>query len=161
MAKIKAKSKKEVYEQKAEALVLPIIEKSGVELVDVEFVTEGGINYLRIFIDKEDGITFEDCKRVNNPFSKLLDEVDFIEESYMLEVSSPGLGRALKKERDFQRNLGREVEIRTYQKVNKSKDFVGLLEAWDAENITILLETGENIEIQRTNISVIREYVAF
>lgn len=132
MAKVKRKTKKEIYEQKAEALVLPIIEKSGVELVDVEFVLEDGIYYLRVLIDKEGGITFEDCKRVNNPFSKLLDEVDFIEESYMLEVGSPGLGRALKKERDFQRNLGREVEIRTYQKVNKSKDFVGLLEAWDA-----------------------------
>ena len=157
----KSKSKKQIYEQKAEALVLPLVQKCGLELVDVEFATEGGINYLRILIDKEDGITFEDCKRVNNPFSKLLDEVDFIEESYMLEVGSPGLGRALKKERDFQRNIGKEVEIRTYQKVNKSKDFVGLLEAWNSESITILMETGENIEIQRSNIALIREYVEF
>ena len=75
------KSKKVYYEQETEKLVLPIIEKCGVELVDVEYVVEEGLNYLRIYIDKEGGITFEDCKRINNPLSKLLDKKDFIEES--------------------------------------------------------------------------------
>ena len=161
MAKEKSRSKKDIYEQKAEALVLPIIERSGVELVDVEFATEDGINYLRIFIDKAEGITFEDCKCVNNPFSKLLDQVDFIEESYILEVGSPGLGRPLKKERDFQRNISREIEVRTYQKVNQAKRFVGLLKAWDADTVTMVLESGETLLIQRSNISLIREYVEF
>jgi len=161
MAKIRIKNKKELYERKAEALVLPIIEKSGVELVDVEYVQEDGIYYLRVLIDKEGGITFEDCKRVNNPFSKLLDEVDFIEESYILEVGSPGLGRALKKERDYRRNTGREVEVHTYQKVNKQKKIVGMLSSWNDKEITLLLPTGEPLVIQRENIALIREYVEF
>ena len=161
MAKVKRKTKKEIYEQKAEALVLPIIEKSGVELVDVEFVLEDGIYYLRVLIDKEGGITFEDCKRVNNPFSKLLDEVDFIEESYMLEVGSPGLGRALKKERDYHRNHNREIEIHTYQKINSTKNHVGLLRMWDDATVTLEIDNGMLVEIPRSNIALVREYVEF
>lgn len=161
MAKVKKKTKREFYAQKAEELVLPIIKKSGVELVDVEYVLEDGIYYLRVLIDKEGGITFEDCKRVNNPFSKLLDEVDFIEESYILEVGSPGLGRVLKKERDYHRNLGREIEIHSYQKINSTKKHIGLLRAWDADTVTLELDNGSVITIQRSNIALIREYVAF
>lgn len=161
MAKVKKKTKRELYAQKAEELVLPIIEKSGVELVDVEYVLEDGIYYLRVLIDKEGGITFEDCKRVNNPFSKLLDEVDFIEESYILEVGSPGLGRALKKERDYHRNRDREIEIHTYQKIDSRKNHVGLLRTWDADTVTLEIDNGRMVTIQRNNIALIREYVAF
>ena len=154
----KSKSKKQIYEQKAEALVLPLVQKCGLELVDVEFVTEGGIHYLRICIDKDGGITFDDCKRIHNPYSKLLDQEDFIEESYMLEISSPGLERPLKKDRDYERNLGREIEVRTYTKISGAKEFIGLLSEWDKESVTLELDEGELIVIQRSNIAMIREY---
>ncbi len=108
-------SRKEMYEQRTEELLLPIIEEYQFELVDVEYVKEGGNWYLRAYIDKEGGITVDDCELVSRRMSDLLDEKDFVEESYIFEVSSPGLGRPLKKEKDYQRSLGKEVEIRTYK----------------------------------------------
>ena len=98
-------TKRESYEQKTEELVMPIIEANHFELVDVEYVKEGGTWYLRAYIDKPGGITVDDCEIVNRALSDLLDEKDFMEDSYILEVSSPGLGRPLKKERDFERSL--------------------------------------------------------
>ena len=94
-------SKREQYEQQTEELLLPIIERNGFELVDVEYVKEGGIFYLRAYIDKEGGITVDDCEVVSRELSELLDQEDFIPDAYILEVSSPGLGRQLKKEKDF------------------------------------------------------------
>ena len=102
-------SKKETYEQKAEALITPIVERHGFELVDVEYVKEGGNFYLRAYIDKPGGITVDDCETVSREFSDKLDEEDFIDEAYIMEVSSPGLGRPLKKEKDFKRSMGEEV----------------------------------------------------
>ena len=104
-------SKKETYEQKAEEMILPIVEANGFELVDVEYVKEGQNWYLRAYIDKECGITVDDCEIVRREFSDKLDENDFIEDAYILEVSSPGLGRPLKKEKDYQRSMGKELEI--------------------------------------------------
>ena len=124
-------SKKEIYEQKAEALVAPIVEKYGFELVDVEYVKEGGNFYLRAYVDKPGGITVEDCETVSREFSDKLDEADFIDEAYIMEVSSPGLGRPLKKEKDFKRSMGEEVEIRTYRPINREKEFYGILTAYD------------------------------
>ena len=92
-------SRKETYEQRTEELLLPIMEENNFELVDVEYVKEGGNWYLRAYIDKEGGITVDDCEVVSRKMSDLLDEADFIEESYIFEVSSPGLGRPLKKEK--------------------------------------------------------------
>lgn len=106
-------SKKEEYEQKAEQLLLPIIEAHGFELVDVEYVKEAGNWYLRSYIDKPGGITVDDCEIVSRAFSDKLDEEDFIEDSYIMEVSSPGLGRPLKKEKDYARSMGKLLEIRT------------------------------------------------
>ena len=100
-------SKKETYEQKAEEMILPIVEANGFELVDVEYVKEGQNWYLRAYIDKEGGITVDDCEIVSRAFSDKLDENDFIEAAYILEVSSPGLGRPLKKEKDYQRSMGK------------------------------------------------------
>lgn len=149
-------TKRETYEQKTEALILPIIEQNRFELVDVEYVKEGGTWYLRAYIDKPGGITVDDCEIVNRALSDLLDEEDFIEESYILEVSSPGLDRPLKKEKDFQRSLGKEVEIRTYQPVNKSKEFTGILKAYDRETVTIEQEEGELLKLEREKIALIR-----
>ena len=92
--------KKETYEQKAEQLLIPIVDAHGFELVDVEYVKEGSNFYLRAYIDKPGGITVDDCETVSRAFSDKLDETDFIEEAYIMEVSSPGLGRPLKKEKD-------------------------------------------------------------
>ena len=149
-------TKREEYEQKTEKLLEPILEANHFELVDVEYVKEGGSWYLRAYIDKPGGITVDDCEIVNRALGDLLDEHDFIEESYILEVSSPGLGRPLKKERDFARSLGEEVEIRTYRMVNKQKEFRGILKAYDKDTVTIETEEEEEQSFERENIALIR-----
>ena len=154
-------SKREIYEAKAEELVLPLVEANNFELVDVEYVKEAGTWYLRIYIDKEGGININDCELVSRAFSEILDKEDPIEDAYILEVSSPGLGRPLKKDKDFQRNLGEEVEVRTYKPINKQKEFVGLLDAWVKESVTLQLESGEMLTIARADIALIRQYIEF
>ena len=154
-------SKREIYEAKAEELVLPLVEANNFELVDVEYVKEAGTWYLRIYIDKEGGININDCELVSRAFSEILDKEDPIEDAYILEVSSPGLGRPLKKDKDFQRHLGDEVEVRTYKPINKQKEFVGLLDAWDKETVTLQMESGEMMTIARTDIALIRQYIEF
>lgn len=113
-------------------LVMPIIEKENFELVDVEFKKEGPHRYLRVFIDKEGGITLDDCQKVSEALSDRLDEVDPIEENYFLEVSSPGLDRPLKKDADFERFKGELVEVKLYEPLNGQKviegELVGLVE---------------------------------
>ena len=149
-------TKREVYEQKAEELVLPLAEKNGFELVDVEYVKEGSSWYLRAYIDKPGGITVDDCEIVSRALSDLLDENDFIEDSYILEVSSPGLGRPLKKEKDFIRSLGKEVEIRTYRPVNRQKEFTGVLKAFDKDSVTIAYEDESEQVFEMSTIALIR-----
>ena len=149
-------TKREEYEQKTEQLLLPIIEKNNFELVDVEYVKEAGNWYLRAYIDKPGGITVDDCEIVNRELGDLLDRDDFIDESYILEVSSPGLGRPLKKERDFIRSKGEEVEIRTYRMVDRQKEFRGVLKAWDKDTVTIEYEDGQEQVFERDNIALIR-----
>ena len=129
-------SRKEEYEQKAEAMLLPIVEENGFELVDVEFVKEAGVWYLRGYIERPEGegITVNDCEIVSRAFSDKLDEDDFIEESYVMEISSPG-DRPLKKEKDFARNMGKRVEIRTYRPIEKQKEFCGTLTAYDSNSV--------------------------
>lgn len=149
-------TKREEYEQKTEQLLAPIMEANGFEMVDVEYVKEAGTWYLRAYIDKPGGITVDDCEIVNRALGDLLDRDDFIEESYILEVSSPGLGRPLKKERDFVRSQGEEVEIRTYRMVERQKEFRGVLKTWDKETVTIETEEGQERVFDRDNIALIR-----
>ena len=149
-------TKREEYEQKAEAILTPIVESNGFELVDVEYVKEGGTWYLRAYIDKPGGITVDDCELVSRAANDILDEKDFVEDSYVFEVSSPGLGRPLKKEKDFARSIGEEVEIRTFRPINRQKEFVGILNAYDKEAVTIELEDGEIMQISRSDIALIR-----
>ena len=130
-------SKKEIYEQKAEALLEPIVAEHNFELVDVEYVKEGSNFYLRAYIDKPEGITVDDCEVVSRAFSQKLDEEDFIDEAYIMEVSSPGLGRPLKKEKDYKRSVGKELEIRTYRAINKEKEFYGILKEYNESIVTI------------------------
>lgn len=149
-------SKKELYEQKTEELLTPIVEENGFELVDVEYVKEGGNWYLRAYIDKPGGIAVDDCELVSRAFSDILDEKDYIEDSYIFEVSSPGLGRPLKKEKDFKRSLGEEVEIRTYRAVDKQKEFVGILTDYDKDTVTIEMEDETKKTFDRSDIALIR-----
>lgn len=149
-------SKKEEYEQRTEQLLLPIIKDNNFELVDVEYVKEGGNWYLRAYIDKEGGITVDDCEIVSRTLSDKLDKDDFIEEAYVLEVSSPGLGRPLKKDKDFQRSLGEEVEIRLYKALDKSKEYKGILKNYSKDTVTIELENEKEMIINRKDISLIR-----
>lgn len=149
-------SKKEVYEQKTEELLLPIVEEHGFELVDVEYVKEGGTWYLRAYIDKPGGIAVDDCEVVSRVFSDILDEKDYIEDTYIFEVSSPGLGRPLKKEKDFARSMGEEVEIRTYRAIDRQKEFIGILAGYDKDTVKIEMEDGTEKTFERNDIALIR-----
>lgn len=129
--------KREVYEQKAAELILPILSENGFELVDTEFVREGQDYYLRCYIDKPGGITIDDCVLVSRQMNDLLDREDFISESYIFEVSSPGLDRPLKKDSDLQRNIGADVDLKTYRPIDGAKEFTGRLLSFDSESITL------------------------
>ncbi len=153
-------SKKETYETKAEELIAPILTEQGFELVDMEYVREAGSYYLRAYIDKEGGITIDDCELVSRAFSDRLDEEDFIEDSYILEVSSPGLLRPLKKDRDFQRRLGEKLELKTYRPIDGTKDFEGILRAFDANSVTIETEDAERV-FERSDLALVRPWVDF
>ena len=149
-------AKREIYEQKTEALIMPIIEANNFELVDVEYVKEGSNWYLRAYIDKEGGINVDDCELVSRALSDLLDEHDFISEAYILEVSSPGLLRPLKKDKDFERNLSELVEVKLYKAIDKQKEFEGILKAYTSDTITIELEDGEEKTFNRQETALVR-----
>lgn len=149
-------ARREEYELKVETWLLPLLEKNQFELVDVEYVREAGIWYLRAYIDKEGGITVDDCEVVSRELGDWLDQKDFIEDSYILEVSSPGLGRPLKKEKDFARSLGKDVEVRLYRPINKQKEFTGTLKAYDADTVTLSMEDGNDLALAKSDIALIR-----
>lgn len=138
------------------ALALPVVERAGCELWDVEYVKEGGTWYLRAYIDKPGGIMVDDCEVVSRELSDILDEKDFIEEAYILEVSSPGLGRPLKKNRDYEKSLGEEVEIRTYRMIDKKKEFRGLLREYDKDTVTIETDNARMQTFEKKEIALIR-----
>ena len=148
-------AKRDVYEQKCEALLLPIADANQVEIYDIEFVKEGSDFYLRAYIDKPDGVNINDCEAVSRALSDALDAEDFIEEAYILEVSSPGLGRVLKKDKHLERSIGEDVELKTYKPIDKCKEFAGTLRAFDKDTITIVNDNGEMV-FQRTDVAVIR-----
>ena len=167
-------SAREEYERRTEELIMPLVEKNQFGLVDVEYVKEGNTWYLRAYIDKEGGITVDDCEIVSRELSELLDQEDFIPDAYILEVSSPGLGRQLKKEKDFVRSIGKEVEIKLYKaielydekgKLVKTKEFFCFLKEFDAENLKVVFDEEDTIEdalqIPRKDIAIIRLAVHF
>ena len=160
--------KSEEYEKKAEELILPVINDNNFELVDIEYVKEGNNRILRAYIDKEGGITIDDCELVNRAMSDILDRNDFIEDSYILEVSSPGLGRQLKKPRDFMRSIGKDVDIKLYKNISISekgrqitaKEFTGRLEGYDGDSVSVFL--GEETKnILCSDIAMIRLSIDF
>ncbi len=147
--------KSESYEAKCTELLMPIVEKNQLELVDVEYVKEAGNYYLRAYLDKPGGITIDDCELVSRALSDLLDKEDFIEDSYILEVSSPGLDRPLKKDKDFERSIGEAVELKLFKAVDGCKEFEGELLAFDKETVTIGIEDEEKV-FERKNLALIR-----
>ena len=149
-------SQREIYESKTEELIQPILQRMGFELVDVEYVKEGQEYYLRAYIDKPGGITIDDCVAVSREMNELLDELDYISGTYTFEVSSPGLGRPLKKEKDYVRSMGKELEIRTYKTIDKQKEFYGTLTAFDADTVTIVTQEEKEIVFNKSDIALIR-----
>ena len=149
-------AKGEQYEARVEAWITPVLEQHQFELVDVEYVKEAGSWYLRVYIDKEGGITVDDCEVISRLLGEWLDKEDFIEDSYILEVSSPGLGRPLKKEKDFARSIGKDVEIRLYKAIDKQKEFTGTLTSYDADSVTITMEDGSERTFEKSEIALIR-----
>lgn len=142
-------------EEKVESLLTTTINNLGYELYDVEYAKEGKDYFLRIFIDKPEGIDLNDCEKVNNSINDLLDEADYIKEQYFLEVSSPGIERTLRKDKHLQANIGNLVEVKLFKPIDKQKVIQGILKDFNKE--VLILETNDkNIEIERKNISIIK-----
>lgn len=152
---------KQKIEQTVESYLEPIIEKYNYKLVDVEYVKEGANWYLRIFIDKKGGVTIDDCELVSKSLEEILDKEDPIESSYILEVSSPGLDRPLKKDSDFEEYKGSIVDIKLYKPFNKKKEFRGELRALKENIVTIVDENGNEIAFNRNDIAIIRLAILF
>ena len=142
------------------ALALPVVEAAGCSLWDVEYVKEAGTWFLRVYIDKEGGVSIDDCEAVSRPLSDLLDRADPIEGSYTFEVSSAGADRALKKPEHFARFQGAEVEVKLYRPKEGRKEYVGLLR--DYQDGAVTLETaGQEAVFTKQEVALVRLYPRF
>lgn len=142
------------------ALAEPIVQEQGCSLWDVEYVREAGRWFLRVYIDKEGGVSVQDCEAVSRPLSDALDEADPIEGSYVLEVSSAGADRPLKRPEHFRQFLGAQVEVRLYRALEGRKEYVGILAGYEAGNVTIQMETGAQTFLKQ-DVAQVRLYVTF
>ena len=154
-------SKRETYEKKTEELITPLIDAEGFELVDVEYVKEGADWYLRVYIDKDGGITVNDCEKISRAFNEILDREDYIDDAYIFEVSSPGLLRPLKKDKDYQRNLGKLLEVKLFAPLNGVKEFEAELKSYDKESATLVMDDDTEVTVKRSEISLIRLAIEF
>ena len=142
------------------ALAAPIVEEAGCSLWDVEYVKEAGTWFLRVYIDKEGGVSIDDCEAVSRPLSDKLDEADPIEGSYTFEVSSAGADRVLKKPEHFARFQGQEVEVKLYRPREGRKEFVGLLQSWEDGDVTLDMG-GTPARFEKKEIALVRLYPRF
>ena len=142
-------------EEKVESLLLKPINNLGYDLYDVEYAKEGKDYFLRIFIDKPEGIDLNDCEKVNDAINDLLDEADYIKEQYFLEVSSPGIERILRKDKHFNDNIGNEVYIKLFKAIDKKKELNGILKEYDNDFITVEID-NKKISIERKDIALIK-----
>ena len=142
-------------ENRVQDLVENTITELGYELYDVQYVKEGKDYYLRIYIDSKKGIDLEDCEKVSNEVSTILDKNAFIKEQYFLEITSPGIERILRKDKHLKDNIGEEVEVSLFKPINKQKSIVGVLKDFDADTIEIEVENNI-LKIDRKNISLIK-----
>lgn len=141
-------------ESKVEKLIAPQIENLGYELYDVEYVKEGKDYYLRVYIEGENGISLDDCEKVSNEITDILDKEDYIKEQYFLEVSSTGIEKVLKKDKHLKSNLGVEVQIKLFKPIEKNKQYQGILKDFNEDEV--IIETNEEIRLERKNISQIK-----
>lgn len=141
-------------------LAKPIIDRNNFELVEIEYKKEGSDWYLRVYIDKEGGITIEDCESVSRELSDMLDEADPVEQSYIFEVSSPGIDRPLKTDRDFEKNNGKPVEVKLFSPLNGRKSYEGILKGHNKEEVEIEAD-GKAIQIEKSSIALIRPIIEF
>ena len=148
-------------ESLVEEIVVKLLQDTNIELIDVEYVKEGGEFFLRIYIDKDGGVSLNECELVTRALNPILDEKDPIKDNYYLEVSSPGLDRPLKKEKDFVKYQGRDVEIKLYKPINGSKmhegELVGLTED---KNIKVIIDNDE-VEFNKKDVALIRLAIKF
>ena len=152
---------KKSIEAAIEELVSPIVDDKGFEIVDIEYVKEAGEYYLRVFLDKDGGISLNDCEAVSRELSEILDVKDPIKDNYFLEVSSPGLDRPLKKDKDFVRYQGRDVEIKLYKPLNGSKQFEGELVGLNEDkNIVVIIDDNE-VEFNKKDVALVRLAIKF
>ena len=140
-------------ETRVEELLKSIIENIGYELYDVRYEKEGKDYYLRIIIDKPEGIDINDCENVNNAINDILDEADYIKDQYFLEVSSPGLERVLRKDRHFEKQIGNEVSLKFFKPINKHKELNGILEEYNNGELTIKVD-DETLKINLKDIAI-------
>lgn len=136
-----------------EELAAPVVESLGYELTDLTFEKKGKDWYLTLFIDSENGISLEDCEKVSRPVSEMLDEQDPIEQSYFLEVSSPGMDRPLKKEKHFLSNLDKKIAVHLFAPMDGKKDIEGVLKSYTTDELTLELETGELLTLENSKIA--------
>lgn len=153
-------SKAEGYVKKTEEFLSGLKLPFEFEVVDVEYVKEAGTWYLRAYCDTDSGIGVDECADISRALSDWLDKEDFIDDSYILEVSSPGLGRQLKKDKDFERELGKRVELKLYKAVDGLKENDGILKSYDKDTVTIEVDDGD-ITYDRSNIAIIRLAIDF
>lgn len=153
--------KKNDIEQLTFKITEPIVEELDMELVDIEYIKEGPNMYLRVYIDKVGGVSLDDCQRVSEQLSEALDREDPISENYFLEISSPGIDRPLKNDKDLQRSIGKDVEISLYKSSEGKKKLIGKLLNFDEENIYIEDEDSKEISIEKNIISKINLAVIF
>ena len=139
-------------------LAEPVARENGVELWDVEFVKEAGTQYLRVYIDKPEGICVDDCEAVSRALDPILDEADPIPCSYVFEVASAGIDRELKRPSDFEKFMGSQVEIKLYQALNGRKVYVGELAGYDQGNVTVLVN-GKELELKKPMIAQVKLFV--
>lgn len=144
-------------EEKIEELVTKPITDLGYRVYDVMYVKEGKDNFLRIFIDNDKGISLDDCEKVNDAITDMLDEADLIKDQYFLEISSPGVERNIRKDKHFEESTGKEVNIKLFKPLeNKEKEITGILKGFDKETVKIETDKNEEITIPRNNISSIK-----
>ena len=140
-------------EAKVQNLLEKVITDLGYDLYDVKYEKEGKDYYLRIIIDKPDGIDLNDCEKVNNSINDILDEADYIKDQYFLEVSSPGIERVLRKEKHFESQIGNEISVKLFKPIDKQKELIGILEEYNNNEITIKLD-DKSITINLKDIAL-------
>lgn len=144
-----------------EQIAAPIIEGLGYELCDVEFAKENGEWVLTFYVDKPGGVTIDDCERVSRAIEPALDEKDPIEQFYYLSVSSPGIDRPLKRQRDYEKNMGAELAVKLYAPIDKKKEFAGILLSANEDSFTLRLSNGEEKLFQKRDAAQVRPVIRF